>query len=117
MDSLLDVVRELQQSEVKNLINQRLQEFKAVGDESKERIFNELCFCITTANCSAERCIEVQEKIGNGFLSLSETELPLKLKELKYRFPNVRSSFIIEARKNLTQLEDIIKSGSNEKNL
>jgi N-glycosylase/DNA lyase len=117
MESLLEAVKEVQQSEVKKLINRRIQEFKELGEDSMDRIFNELCFCITTANCSAERCIEVQEKISDGFLTLSETELALKLRELKYRFPNVRSKFIIEARKNMSQIDEFIKSENSGNSL
>ncbi|MFX0023908.1 MAG: hypothetical protein ACFE9S_16395 [Candidatus Hermodarchaeota archaeon] len=40
-----------------------------------EEIFKELCFCIMTANCSAMKCIEIHEHIGEEFLYLSKIEL------------------------------------------
>ena len=58
-------------------------------------------------------CIEVHETIGEGFLKVSEIELADRFKELGYRFPNVRSSFIIEARKKMYQLENVIKSAND----
>ncbi|MFW9987893.1 MAG: N-glycosylase/DNA lyase [Candidatus Odinarchaeota archaeon] len=117
MESLLESIKELQESEVKEIVTTRINEFKEVGKESIHTIFKELCFCIMTANCSAERCIEVQDKIGNGFLTLSEAKLPETMKANKYRFPNIRSKFIIEAREKMNQIEDIMKSESNGRKL
>ena len=51
-----------------------------------------------TANCGADKCIEVHEKIGNEFLHLSSEELTSKFREYGYRYPNVRSQYILEAR-------------------
>ncbi len=55
--------------------------------------------------------------MADGFLTLAEIELAKKLKEYKYRFPNIRSKYIIEARKNISQLKNIIKSGNDGANL
>ncbi len=117
MQELLDKIQTLKASEVKDHVDARITEFSEVKTQPINLIFKELCFCITTANCSAERCIEVQEKMGNGFLTLSEIQLASKLKEYKYRFPNVRSKYIFEARKKISQLESNIKSGDNGSNL
>ncbi len=70
-----------------------------------------------TANCNFEKCIEIQKKIDEGFLSLSETELSPMLKHYKYRFYNIRSKFILEARNQTRQLEKNIKSNTNKTNL
>jgi N-glycosylase/DNA lyase len=51
-----------------------------------------------TANCSAEKCIEVQNTLGNGFHDLSEPELATELRRCGYRFPNIRAQYIVEAR-------------------
>lgn len=103
MQNLLKRVETLKQSSVKHIIDSRLKEFKSLKDNRS--IFNELCFCLLTANYSAEKAIVIQQKIGNGFLNLSEDSLRLKLKELGYRYPNIRSSYIIEARKHYKKLE------------
>jgi N-glycosylase/DNA lyase len=52
-----------------------------------------------TANSTAERCIDVQKKVNNGFLNLSETELQKKLKKYGCRFHTKRAGYISEARK------------------
>ncbi len=110
MESFLEAIKDLQQGKTGTTIKQRIKEFKELGNKSMDRIFSELCFCITTANCSAERCIEVQKKMGNGFLTLFETELASKLKEFKYRFPNIRAKYIIQARKLQGELKSNIKT-------
>ena len=61
MQALLDKIQTLKASEVKNHVDARITEFSQVKTQPIYLIFKELCFCITTANCSAERCIEVHE--------------------------------------------------------
>lgn len=113
MQELLDTLETLKTSEIKERVDARLAEFSVIKTQPIYSIFKELCFCIMTANCSAAKCIEVHETIGDGFLNISEIELADRFKELGYRFPNVRSSFIIEARKKMYQLENVIKSAND----
>jgi N-glycosylase/DNA lyase len=110
MKELLDTLSILVNSEVQSTINDRIIEFEKFRDKSLTDIFSELCFCIMTANCSAEKCIEVQLGIGNGFHKLDESELSFKFKDLGYRFPNIRSKYIIEAREKQEQLYKKINS-------
>jgi len=117
MQELLDKIHILKTNETKNRIEARLIEFSEIRNKHIHEIFKELCFCIMTANCSAAKCIEVHENIGKGFLTLSETDLAEKFKELGYRFPNIRSKFILEARNKISQIEGIIKSGNKGNNL
>ena len=117
MQELLNKILILKDSEIKSRIDSRLAEFSIIKHHQKEAIFKELCFCIMTANCSAVKCIEVHERVKDGFLTFTENELANKFKELGYRFPNIRSQFIIEARENISQLEDIIKTGDGGRNL
>jgi len=117
MNELLTFLENLKQSEVQNQVKTRLKEFAAFKKKSINEIFKEMCFCIMTANCSAEKCIEVHEGIHNGFLHLSKEELTMKFKELGYRFPNIRSEYIIEARKNKDELKNAIKSNDGENSL
>jgi len=113
MQELLDTLEALKTSEIKECIDARLAEFSMIKTQPIHQIFKELCFCIMTANCNAAKCIEVHETIGEDFLTVSEIGLANKFKELGYRFPNLRSSFIIEARKKMYQLENVIKSANN----
>lgn len=91
-----------------DLIDRRMKEFSNLGRKSEEDIFKELCFCIMTANFKADRGIEIQKQIGNGFLNLTENKLEKRLRELGYRYPN-RASYIIEARKHIGEFGNILK--------
>jgi len=110
MGSLVKQINELKNSEVKFKVDQRLKEFE------KNEPFSELCFCILTANSTAERCISVQSKVGKGFHTLSPSKLQKKLKENGCRFHNKRSSYIIEARTKKQELYSSLKE-LNEKDL
>ncbi|MBT4397179.1 N-glycosylase/DNA lyase [archaeon] len=110
MGSLIKQINSLKKSEVKFKVDQRLNEFE------KNEPFSELCFCILTANSTAERCIAVQSKVGKGFHTLSPSKLQKKLKENGCRFHNKRSSYIIEARKKKQELTNSLKE-LNEKDL
>lgn len=94
--------------DIKGIVDSRLKSFSA--ERSNQDLFKELCFCLMTANYNAEKAIEIQGKIDNGFLNLSLEELQLRLKELGYRYPNVRAQYIVEARKHKDVLKDILSS-------
>lgn len=117
MKGILECVGDLKKSDLRKTVDSRLNEFRAAGKKPGEDVFKELCFCLLTANFSAERGIQIQENVGNGFLTLSEPELAWRLKELGYRYPNVRSKFIAEARKHKDSLKRIIDSHENETEL
>lgn len=117
LQELLNKIKKLTNSEIKTQIDARLSEFNEIKYQSIDSIFKELCFCIMTANCSVVKCIEVHDSVGAGFLTLPELQLTDRFKELGYRFPNVRSKFIIEARNKIPQLEKTMKSGDNGKKL
>ena len=85
-------------------------EFREIGEGSRSEIFQELCFCILTANFSAERAIEIQKEVGEGFLTLPESELAGRLRELGHRFAEARAKYIVEARRHGDSLKEIIRS-------
>lgn len=113
MNELFNPIENLKRSDIKNLVNIRLKEFSKFKKGTIDNIFKELCFCIMTANCSAEKCIEVHEAIGNDFLTLNEEQLARKFKTLGYRFPNLRANYIIESRKIKDLLEIELKNNDN----
>ena len=117
MENLIDRIDSLKSSGISKIVRSRIYEFSKIKEMDGDVIFRELCFCIMTANCGAEKCIEIHEKIGDKFNSLSQVKLTEKFKEYGYRFPNIRSQFIIEARDSKIELEYKIKSYSNEDNL
>ncbi len=114
MRELIALLQNLKQSSIKNVIDLRMNEFKAFQESSINEIFKEMCFCIMTANCSAEKCIEVHNGIGDGFLKLNEEGLSKKFRDLGYRFPNLRANYIIESRKKKDFLEEKLKTNEGD---
>ena len=100
---LLKKIKKLKKAKIRKIIDKRIKEFKELR-KSKNKIFSELCFCILTANSTAERCIVVQDKVGDGFKKLKENDLIIKLKQLSCRFHTKRAGYIVEARKCCTDL-------------
>ena len=117
MKELIKSIESLKNSEISNIIDERIDQFTSLIGARKHEIFKELCFCIMTANCGAKKCIEIQEKIGDSFLIYSEDELMNKFKEYGYRFPNIRARYIIEARDYLSELENKLNSDIDEQDL
>lgn len=115
MEELLTRIEELKKdNKIKILVEKRLMEFSEMGKKKSTDIFKELCFCILTANFNAEKSIKIQEKIGDGFLNLSESQLAERLKELGHRYPNTRARYIVLARKYKDSLKMIINSFKEE---
>ncbi len=117
MEQLLKTIEEHKRSQLKEIVDDRIKQFERFKTGSIQDIFKELCFCLMTANCAAEKCIEIHKIIDDDFLHYSTIQLSSKFKELGYRFPNIRSQFIIEARNDLENLEKIIINAQNEKRL
>ena len=109
---LVEKIEKLKRSEIKKTIDSRIKEFKRIGNGNK--IFEELCFCVLTANFNAERSIKIQKEIGFGFYTLSEEALGKRLKELGHRYPNTRAHYICENRKFKNSLKNILKSLKGE---
>lgn len=108
---ILEEVGRLMNSEVADIITGRADEFREIGKGSKEEIFGELCFCLLTANTSAELGIRTQNLIGlEGFLNYDRTHLRDELKRIRYRFYNVRSNFIVDARWIIDELPDLLRA-------
>lgn len=113
MKELIESIENLKNSEIKKVIDTRIHEFEKIRAQTINEIFKELCFCIMTANCGAEKCIEVHEGIANGFINLSKEKLTAKFKVLGYRFPNIRSEYIVKARGHKDNLEKMIKTNDD----
>jgi N-glycosylase/DNA lyase len=61
------------------------------------------------ANTSLEKTLAIWKTIGNGFLLLSESELKKCLKNLGYRFYNLRSKYIVLARERIERIAKIVR--------
>jgi N-glycosylase/DNA lyase len=108
MRCLIEDVEKLKSGDLRERIESRLREFRESGKKSPEEIFQELCFCLLTANFNAEKSIMIQERIREGFLTLSEGELAAKLKELGHRYPGARAKYIVEARRHVPVLKEVL---------
>lgn len=98
MDGIIGRIRGTGAETVKK-IDYRWEQFLAMRDASESEWFSELCFCILTANASAEMGIRVQDALGyEGFAEIPEERLAGALKAAGARFYNRRAEFIIEAR-------------------
>jgi len=101
-------VQNFKKSEKYSEVKKRLKEFDFSMKEHREW-FSELCFCLLTANATAEGGIKVQNALGKRFHLLSEKELSRELKNLRYRFPNKRAHYICVAQKCF-KIKDMIKN-------
>ncbi len=108
-ERLLKKIEELRSSEVSEIINRRVEEFRKNGEKNEEEIFKELCFCILTANFRADRCIEIQERLGDAFIHLFQKDLEEELRKAGHRYPKKRAEFIVEARKHLKELKRLLE--------
>ena len=108
MRKLVASIEDLKKTSIREVIITRIRSFKNIRTE--KAIFKELCFCLLTANYSAEGGIRIQKEIGDGFITLTEAKLAAKLRSLGYRFPNIRAKFIVEARKHKDILKQTLQS-------
>lgn len=63
MKKLVKRVVKLKKTNVKKIVDRRIKEFKKIG-KSPEKIFQELCFCILTANFNAAEAIKIQNTLA-----------------------------------------------------
>jgi N-glycosylase/DNA lyase len=117
MEGILKCAGDMKRSELKKLVDARVKEFKETGEKSSSDLFKELCFCILTANFNAEKSIKIQKGIGDGFITLTESQLAKKLRGFGHRYPEARAKYIVEARKHQSSLKDVISSFKSENEL
>lgn len=110
MEDLAALVNDLKKSGVKEHIDARLREFEAAGKGPNTELFNELCFCLLTANFDAAKAIRIQREIGNGFLTLPEGGVEMRLRQLGHRFPLTRARYIVEARRHGKALKRLLNT-------
>lgn len=92
----------------------RINELEKNGMCGNETLFNELCFCLLTANFNAEKSMRIQNELGSGFYSLPKDKLLSELKRLGHRFPNARSEYILAARAHRNKLRKLIDDLSSD---
>jgi N-glycosylase/DNA lyase len=109
MNDLANKIITLKNSDIRKLVDSRIQEFKELDKKSNDELFKELCFCILTANFNAEKSIKIQKEIGECFLTDSKDVLAQKLRDCGHRFPNARAAYISESIKCKDSLGEIIQ--------
>ncbi len=72
---------------IKNQIKKRLQEFTQLNKAGNLEWFNELCFCLLTANSKAQIAIDIQNAmLPDGFVKKTQTQIVSILKKHGHRF-------------------------------
>jgi len=110
MERLIEAYRE-RGAEIAN----RIGEFQESLNQSDERVFAELCFCICTPQTRATLCWEaISALMGNGLLYAGTREQMVPFLK-RVRFYNRKAEYILEARKLFTQngrlqIKKVIKS-------
>jgi N-glycosylase/DNA lyase len=85
----------------KPLIERRMKEFDTfILTATNNDFFRELVFCILTANASAKMALKSIDVLGDKIFTESEEDICAALRG-NYRFPNVRSNYIVRSRKFL----------------
>jgi N-glycosylase/DNA lyase len=109
---LIDKIKELKKSPVSELIEKRKNQFLSLQKKSYKYWFEELCFCLLTANTSFELGFRIQKEFGYiGFTChSSEEQLAKRLKDARYRFYNRRAHFIYLACMYKHDIKKIISS-------
>jgi len=83
---------------VESAIQKRLNEFQVIGKGSSKQLFQELIFCILTANASAKMAMKAVSVIDDDTLFLgNEKDISTCLKGV-YRFPRSRANYIVRTR-------------------
>jgi len=103
MDLLISLVQNFKNSEIKQVVNQRMQEFSNIPRNFND-LFRELAFCILTAGASAELGIKTINHIGDVIFTGNEQDIQRKLKEV-YRFHTIRAGYLFNARKAFKELD------------
>ena len=112
-EQLISEIEKLKATGLKNKVEERILEFKNTGKSCCDRIYEELCYCILTANFNAERAIKIHERICECFLNMREGELERVLRDNGYRFP-FRAKYIVNARKYREKIKELVDNNIGE---
>lgn len=114
MDKIVDILRRNQR--VFSIVRKAIKDFEQNHEGDEEVWFNELCFCLLTANSTAKRVLEIWGELcqNKTFLQLPLKDLSAALKQRGYRFYNKRAEYIVEARRLIGNLKANILSFNTE---
>lgn len=111
---LVQKINLLKNSNVRKRISKRTQEFHAIPRHSADILFEELCYCILTANFSAKRGAIIHKQLKACFHSDPKETLEKKLRHCGYRFPRIRAAFIEAAAKQKHTLATMMSTLQGE---
>lgn len=95
---------------IQSMIKQRIEEFERLRSRGTDADwFSEMCFCILTANSTARLGIELQKTLGDGCITLSQSNVEAILRTGGHRFARPRADYICRARAH-QKLKAIIES-------
>jgi len=112
LDRLAAVVRaEAEKPEIRRKVEARIREFQAAQGEGEDRWFEELVFCLLTANYSARGALACIAALNEGdTMSEGNLEQLRTCLEHRHRFPSKRAEFILKAREHKNDLKKTITS-------
>ncbi|MEK6917210.1 MAG: N-glycosylase/DNA lyase [Nanoarchaeota archaeon] len=90
---------------------------KPVDRNHNERVFEELCFCLMTANTSAEMGLKGVDGIRPMLFSGNLKDMQQALVKAGYRYPNKRAEYIAEAREKFSNIRELVDSYDDKKKL
>lgn len=107
-----DIERIMKKDRVKRIIDERVKEFIEMGKAGNERWFEELVFCILTANSSAITGLRAVEKLReeNLIFNGSKEEIEEALRKVGHRYARRRAEYIVLARKYSSNIKETLAS-------
>ena len=101
MQTLTEQIKSVD-TEIKSLIESRLNEFRSFRTKNEDEWFSELCFCLLTANSRAKTAIAIQKELGfQGFSKNDQKSIAEAIRRNKHRFHNNKAKYIVEARNHI----------------
>ncbi|MGD0804420.1 MAG: N-glycosylase/DNA lyase [Candidatus Bathyarchaeia archaeon] len=112
LEQLAALVRaEAEKLETCRKVEERIKGFRVAQGEGNERWFEELVFCLLTANYSARGAIACIAALNeDNIINEGSLEQLRKCLEHRHRFPSKRAEFIFKARAHRDDLKKIITS-------
>ncbi len=102
---------------VKDIIDERLEEFSLFNIHDRDRLLEELCFCICTPQTKARSAYKAVELLkASGLLWSGDVwEVAAILKRAGVRFHNTKARHIIASRSLVGALPALILAGNGER--
>jgi len=116
LSALAKKIRELvADSDLRGRVEARVKEFEALREVgTDDDWFSEMCFCLLTANSTAQLGIEIQQSLGKGCIELSQNDVERLLASHGHRFARPRADFICRAREHV-KIKSIIDSCGDDR--